>query len=203
MGKMKKIITLDFDMTIFDSWTRFLEIAKEHYPETVKIDDVKAIKKHGFAPAIEMTNQQIHDVFQRDDFYIDGYFLDGFDELYWFLIEHGFQINILTVGGAKNNYFKSKLMKDVGYDKLTLWSITFMGKTVKFDKGQYDARGGIFVDDRIACLDSVQNAVKFRMSYNGASLTEDECLKYPIIYNMHELREIIKHALDTGKFEED
>lgn len=188
----RKTIILDFDQTCYRTWERFLEIAKERYPSTVRFDSPWMIREHGFQPALDMTDELIGEIFSLPEFYESGYFIEGFIDFYKYFTEKGYKIWILTVGNPYNNLHKSLLLERENI-QLPLVGVTYGGNGVKFDKSIVSGNGFYFIDDRTSCLDSVEGGFKIRMSYKGMALDEDKRdKKYPVVENMFEAMNLIR-----------
>lgn len=195
---MAKIV-LDFDGTIYRTAQRIIDLVKIHYPTAYKGGDFKDIREYGFKPVIDLSEEKLQELFNRKDFYIPEYIMEGALE---FIEEYqlgGHIVEILTVGTSYNNTNKGLLLNAMGIS-IKVHGITTIGDYhIPFDKGSYHAnyKGySIYVDDRKECLDTVRGFCdKIQFREDGFVLDEDKTNDYIFSTNWDDLEILINKKI--------
>jgi hypothetical protein len=195
---MAKIV-LDFDGTIYSTAQRMIDLVKIHHPEAYKGGNFKDIKEFGFKPVLDLDYYEVQEMFNRKDFYIPEYVMDGALE---FIKEYqlgGHIVEILTVGTDFNNVNKALLLEKLGLNIVLTCINTVGDKKISMDKGTYHANYNgitIYVDDRLECLETVQGfTYKVQFCEEGYVLDKDINFRYPYVTNWNDLYDIVEVIL--------
>ena len=199
---MAKIV-LDFDGTFYSTAQRMIDLVKIHYPYAYLGGDFRDIKEHGFSPVIDLDYWTLQALFNRKDFYIPEYVMEGAME---FIEEYqlgGQTIEFLTVGTTYNNANKGLLLDKLGLN-VKMTSIDIIGNgLVSMDKGTYYCNYGgysIYVDDRKECLDTVKGFTdKIQFREEGFVLDEDNTNDYISVTNWDDLEILINKKIKYGE----
>jgi len=188
-------IVLDFDGTIYSTARRMVDLVKKYHPEAYMGGTWKDVKEYGFKPVINLSEKILQEIFDREDFYIPSYIMEGALE---FIEEYqlgGHEVEILTVGTRLNNDHKSMLLEKMGMN-IKIFKIETIGtKKMSMDKGSFDANykgNSIYVDDRLECLKTVKGFTwKFQFSEDGYVLDEDKNVDYVSVTNWDDFERIV------------
>lgn len=197
---MAKIV-LDFDGCVYSTARRIVDLAKIHYPESYLGGSWRDIRDHGFQPVLNLNEDSLQVLFNRKDFYVESYLMEGAIDTIKEFQTQGHTVEMLSVGTSYNNANKALLFERIGMG-LALTLITTVGSNnISFDKGTYTSNRksgqlAIYVDDRIKCLDTVKDfQFKFQMREDGYVLDSDRTPRYTYATNWKDMKDMINKAI--------
>ena len=160
---MAKIV-LDFDGCVFSTAKRIVDLAKIHYPNSYKGGTWKNIKRHGFDPVLDLDEDSLQDLFNRKDFYVEGYLMDGAIDTIKKLQAEGHTVEMLSVGTSYNNANKALLFQKLGMS-IVLTLITTVGtNNISFNKGTFTSNKKKNTVDKIISMFGSTSLGKFLRS---------------------------------------